>query len=107
MNVQDVNFIHTNRNQIDGLTRNLEKKDSKLYEACQDFEALFIKQMLNSMRKTVNKTGMMQGGMAEDVFEDMLYDEYAKTMSRTARLGLSDLIYKQVAFTENKQVQSV
>ena len=104
MNVQDVNLIYGNKNQLDTLTRNIEKKDTKLFEACQDFEALFIKQMLNSMRKTVNKTGLMEGGMAEDVFEDMLYDEYAKIMSKTADLGLADMVYQQVAFTENKPI---
>ena len=104
MNVQDVNLIYGNKNQLDTLTRNIKKKDTKLLEACQDFEALFIKQMLNSMRKTVNKTGLMEGGMAEDVFEDMLYDEYAKIMSKTADLGLADMVYQQVAFTENKPV---
>jgi len=104
MNVQDVGLLYGDKNQLDTLTRNIHKKDPKLYEACQDFEALFIKQMLNSMRKTVNKTGLMEGGMAEDVFEDMLYDEYAKIMSKTAGLGLADMVYKQVADSENNQV---
>ena len=71
-------------------------KQSKLYEVCQDFEALFVKQMLDVMRKTVKKSGLLDGGMAEEIFEDMLYDEYALSMSRYARLGLSDMLYKQL-----------
>ena len=69
----------------------------KLYEACQDFEALFIKQMLNAMRKTVSKTGLIDGGMAEEIFEDMLYDEYAKKMARTAQFGLADMLYRDLS----------
>lgn len=52
--------------------------DRRLKEACSDFEAIFIKQMLDSMRKTVSKSGLMGGGMAEDIFEDMLYEKYAE-----------------------------
>jgi len=71
-------------------------KGSPLYKVCLEFEAIFIKQMLNSMRKTVEKSGLLDGGMAEDFFEDMLYDEYAKKMAETANLGLAAMIYGQL-----------
>ena len=74
--------------------------DAKLKQACEDFSAIFIKQMLNSMKKTVHKTGMMDGGMAEEIFEDMLYDEYAKTMAKTADFGLSGMMYRQLSGKE-------
>jgi Rod binding domain-containing protein len=77
------------RSQID--------RKSKLYEAAQEFEAIFVKQMLDSMRQTVQKTGLIEGGMAEDVFEDMLYDQYALKMTRTAGFGLADQIYLQLS----------
>ncbi len=70
-------------------------KDSALFKASKDFEALFIKQMLNVMRKTVPKDGILEGGFAEDIFEDMLYDEYAKKMADTARFGIAETIYNQ------------
>ena len=72
-------------------------KSSDLYKACQDFEALFIKQMLDAMRQTVDKQDdLLGGGMSQDVFEGMLYDEYAKKMSETAQFGLAEMIYRQV-----------
>ena len=71
-------------------------KGSPLYKVCLDFEAIFIKQMLNSMRKTVEKSGLLDGGMAEDLFEDMLYDEYAKKMAQSANFGLAAMIYNQL-----------
>ncbi len=69
--------------------------DAKLKKACSDFEAIFIKQMLDSMRKTVTKSGLMDGGMAENIFEDMLYDKYAEKMSKTGNFGIKDILYKQ------------
>jgi Rod binding domain-containing protein len=71
-------------------------KNSPLYKVCLEFEAIFIKQMLNSMRRTVEKSGLFEGGLAEDIFEDLLYDEYAKKMAENANFGLAAMIYSQV-----------
>ncbi len=73
-------------------------KNSPLYQACRDFEALFIKQMLDVMRKTVHKEDdMLGGGLGQDVFEGMLYDQYAKKMAETAGFGLADTLYRQIS----------
>src|SRR5271157_2222844 len=73
-------------------------KNSELYKASQDFEALFIKQMLDVMRKTIHKEDdLLNGGLGQDVYEDMLYDEYAKKMASTAQFGLADMIYRQLS----------
>ena len=71
-------------------------KSSKLYKVSQEFEAIFIKQMLNVMRKSVSKTGLLDGGMAEEIFEDMLYDEYAQKMAESGSFGIADMIYRQL-----------
>jgi len=52
--------------------------------------------MLKTMRDSVQKSGLVDGGMAEDVFKDMLYDEYALSMSRNASFGIADQIYLQL-----------
>jgi peptidoglycan hydrolase FlgJ len=74
-------------------------KNSELYKVSQDFEAIFIKQMLDAMRKTINKDDdfLGNGGIGQDVYEDMLYDEYAKKMAQTAQFGLADSVYRELA----------
>jgi peptidoglycan hydrolase FlgJ len=90
MQVSGVNNTHSYPIAID--------KKSELFKACQDFEAIFIKQMLDVMRKTVHKQDdLLNGGMSQDIYEGMLYDEYAKKMAETGQFGLSDMIYKQLA----------
>lgn len=81
----------------EGMRGSMSEDEKKLREATQDFEALFIKQMLNSMKKTVTKSGLLDGGMGQEIFEDMLYDEYAKQMAQTANLGISDMMFKQLS----------
>ena len=74
-------------------------KNKELYNVCLDFEALFIKQMLDSMRKTVERTSLSDSptdATGRDFFEDMLYDDYAKQMARTANLGIAKMMYLQL-----------
>jgi flagellar protein FlgJ len=73
------------------------KKDEKLYKVCVEFESLFIKQMLDAMRKSVEKSDFLHGGMAENIFEDMLYDEYSMLMAKNSGFGLSDMVYRQLS----------
>lgn len=72
-------------------------EEERLKEVCKDFQSIFVKQMLDAMRETVNKEGMLSGGHAEEIFEDMLYDEYAKDMSDNAELGLDEIMYEQLS----------
>ncbi len=73
------------------------KNDKKLLDVCYDMESLFIGNMLKSMRKTVMETGFFGKSVAKDIFQDMLYDEYAKLMARTGQLGLAKQIYNQLS----------
>ncbi|WP_297203539.1 rod-binding protein [uncultured Brachyspira sp.] len=81
-------------NNISKYDKEFEKK--RLRQVSEDFEALMINQMLKEMRKTVDKSGLIDGGMAEQIFGDMLYDEYAKEFSKTKTFGLADIIYHQM-----------
>ena len=98
MQVTNVNNVHAYPLNSSQARRPAIDKNSELYKACQDFEALFIKQMLDVMRKTVHKgDDLLNAGMGQDIFEGMLYDEYAKKMAETAQFGLSDMIYRQIS----------
>ena len=75
-------------------------KKSKLFEQCQEFESIFVKMMLKEMRNSVDKTdSLLSGGWAEDIYSDMLDDEYSKSMAKNAGFGLADQLYKQLAQT--------
>ncbi|RCK77247.1 MAG: hypothetical protein OZSIB_3058 [Candidatus Ozemobacter sibiricus] len=72
-----------------------EKKEelAKLNAACKDFESIFVFQLMKEMRKTVNKTRLVHGGFAEEVFTDMLDQE----RSRSYSLGISNILFKQLS----------
>jgi Rod binding domain-containing protein len=72
-------------------------KTSPLYAQCSDFESIFVKMMVKEMRSSIDKSGLISGGWAEDIFQDMLDDNYSKTISKTAGLGIADQLYKQLS----------
>lgn len=47
--------------------------------------------MLSSMRNTVMKS--KEDDFGKKMYEDMLYDQYAENMTKTAGFGLADQIY--------------
>ncbi|MEI7014197.1 rod-binding protein [Leptospira licerasiae] len=69
----------------------------KLFDASGEFESMFVKMMLKEMKATVHKSGLIDGGYAEEIFEDMLYDEYSKNLSANSSLGLAEQIYQSLS----------
>jgi len=73
-------------------------KKSKLFEQCREFESIFVKMMLKEMRKSVDKSdSLLSGGWAEEIYSDMLDDQYSASIAKNAGFGLAEQLYKQLA----------
>lgn len=70
--------------------------DIRLRWAAEQLEALFVHELLKSMRRTVMKAGMFDG-LGVKMFEEMLDEERSKEMAAAGGLGLARLIYDQLA----------
>lgn len=83
------------------LEKNLANDDqneaNELYQACEDFEAIFYQLIFKEMRKTVQKSGLTDGGYAEELFESMLDEEIAKSAAINDG-SLANLLYQQLRF---------
>lgn len=87
--------------ETDELSRRAAAGDgADLREVTREFEALFVKMMLDSMRNTLSDDTLIPRNQGEKLFEDELYGEYAKNISRTANLGLADMMYNQLTDTD-------
>ncbi len=96
----DVQGIQAALNQVRGggtpRPDSLMNEQDPLREVAREFEALFIEMMFDSMRETVDREhSLFDGGYAEDVFEDMLYEQYSLIMADSGGTGLADMIYDQ------------
>ncbi|MEJ2158482.1 MAG: rod-binding protein, partial [Desulfobacteraceae bacterium] len=58
-----------------------QTEDDKLLKACDDFEALFVKYMMQQMRETIPENGLFGQSQAEKIYTGMLDDEVAKSVS--------------------------
>lgn len=73
--------------------------DNKLYAATVNFEAIFVNQMLDSMRQTVGHSGLLGGGIARNIYNDMLYQQYSVMLAKNAHFGLARLLYNELSGT--------
>ncbi|WP_461255301.1 rod-binding protein [Treponema sp. R80B11-R83G3] len=71
-------------------------KEDKLYQLCLELETFLVKNLLTSMRNTVQKSGLVDNSFAGKMYEDMLYDEYAKDYTKSANFGLAEQAYRQL-----------
>lgn len=71
-------------------------KTSKLYEKSLEMESYFVKIMLNSMKSTLSNGIGGKKSYAQSMYEDMLYDEMANSMTKNAGFGIADQIYLQL-----------
>ena len=94
---RDASFSDTLDGTMNKLSRKHQHDDKRLRDSCVEMESIFVGKMLKEMRKTVHKSDWLHGGYAEEIFEDMLYDEYALNISRNSKLGLADMLYKEMS----------
>lgn len=74
-------------------------RTSALYEQSMELENYLVKTMLSSMRNTIQKSGLYgsDNDYAQNMYEDMLYDNYAEQLTKSAGFGLADLIYLELS----------
>lgn len=78
----------------------------KLKKACTDFEALFMTRILRAMRQTVPPGGFLGNSPGKEIYQGLMDQELAKSMSRRGGIGLGEMLYRQVIQREEKS-QSV
>lgn len=78
------------------LMRSKGDSPEKIRAAAAQFEAVFVTQMFQAMRKTVPQDGMFSGGNAGKMHQDMLDTEYAKSMAMSGGMGLGKMIAREL-----------
>lgn len=71
-------------------------RDSKLFEQCVELEIFLVKNLVNSMRSTIQRSGLIGDSFAGQIYEDMLFDEHARNISQNANFGLAEMAYLEL-----------
>ncbi|MDD3553706.1 MAG: rod-binding protein [Deltaproteobacteria bacterium] len=82
---------------VQGKSLKAAKGDKEMKKACSDFEAMFLTKMLESMRKTIPKSGLLDGGKQEEIYTYFMDENLAKLASQGKGTGLGQWLYKEMS----------
>lgn len=70
----------------------------RIDESANDFEASFLSEMIKPMFEGIEVDEMFGGGRGEEVFRDMMVQEYGKKMANSGGIGIA-------AFVRNEMIR--
>ena len=69
---------------------------AKLREAAQEFEGVFLSQMLKPMFENMASAPPFGGGPAEDMYRSLMVDEYGKSIAKAGGIGIADQVMREM-----------
>lgn len=83
----------------DKVTAHKNSKDARLKDASENFEAVFVNQLLQEMDKTIERSELMHGGQGEEAFRGLFYQEISKNIASNpnSSFGLGKQVYEQLS----------
>jgi Rod binding domain-containing protein len=70
--------------------------DAAARKAAQDFEAVFINELLSHMDDGQTTQGSFDGGQAEGVYRSLMKDAVAKDIAKRGGIGIADNVYHEI-----------
>ena len=82
--------------RMEMLTDGHIKTEAEARKAGEEFESMFMSQMLSHMFAGIETNEMFGGGHGETMMRSMLVDEYAKEMTRAGGIGIADAVTREI-----------
>lgn len=68
----------------------------EMRRVAEEFEAVFLTEMLAPMFEGLDTEGLGGGGMGEQIFRPMLVERYAESITRAGGVGIADSIMREL-----------
>ena len=75
-----------------GATRDL----ARTRHAAEEFEAVFLSQMLGHMFSGIRTDGFFGGGQSEGMFRSLMINEYGRLISQSGGIGIADAVMAEM-----------
>jgi len=73
------------------------EKDQELKDACAGFEAVFLKEMIQSMRNTLPGDALFKESNATNIYKSMQDQNLAESLSKSHQsTGIKEFLYQQL-----------
>ena len=89
-----INFLSTKVSQDQNSLSLKEKNNQDLKNVAQQFESIFVHQMLKQARQSRLAEGVFSSE-AQDTFNNMLDVEYSQILSKKNNFGIAEALIKQ------------
>jgi flagellar protein FlgJ len=78
-----------------GPTPQQTQEADALRRAAEEFESVFLSEMLGPMFEGIDTEGLGGGGMGEQIFRPMLIERYAEAIGRAGGVGIADSVVRE------------
>jgi len=68
----------------------------KARQVAEDFEAVFLSQMLQPMFKELNAEAPFGGGQGENMWRSLQVDEFGKAIAKSGGVGIADSVFREI-----------
>lgn len=90
---QSASFMRAEQAKLKNITDGLDKKTLRqIDQAAEDFEAVFLAEMIKPMFEGIEVDEMFGGGKGEEVFRDLMIQEYGKNMAQAGGIGIASFV---------------
>ena len=109
MNINSLDTSVTVLNAAQGRTTDVANdtkyaRDIKrIEETAQDFEAMFVSEMIKPMFAGIETDGPFGGGKGEEVFRGFLLSEYGKMVAKSGTIGIADHVKAEMIRLQETQ----
>ena len=100
---ESMNTISASFQPLTADSPELEKQRAR--KLCNEFEAIFISKLLQSMRPS-QESGLFGDGLGADVYQSLFETKVAEKIAATGGIGISDIVYKSLFAGETGAVET-
>lgn len=77
--------------------------EAEIAAKAEEFEAVFLSQMLNHMFEGIETNELFGGGQGEDAYKSMMVEEYGKIIAKTGGIGIADHVKAEMIRMQEMQ----
>jgi Rod binding domain-containing protein len=111
----DMTVLHKNQHQLDqiktqlggpkeiSLTNSGLPTMEDIEDAALEFESVFLNEMLKPMFEGVDADPLFGGGQTEEIFKDLMLDEYGKIIAERGSIGIAKFVKAEMIKIQESQ----
>jgi Rod binding domain-containing protein len=69
----------------------------ELKKVCEDFESIFIAQLMKTMRASIEKSGLFEENAGTDIYQSMFDFEVSNKIAHSGSFGIAEMIFKSLS----------